>query len=68
MILLVGASASGKTEVGKILLSKYGMKKAVTQTSRQIRPSEVDGVDYHFVSKEEFLRLWDEGKLIENTF
>ncbi|MBP5091656.1 MAG: hypothetical protein J6328_03760 [Bacilli bacterium] len=68
MILLVGASASGKTEVGKILLSKYGMKKAITHTSRSIRPNEVDGVDYHFVSKEEFLSLWNEGKLIENTF
>ena len=68
MILLIGASASGKTEVAKVLLAKYGMKKAVTHTSRTIRPSETDGVDYHFVSKETFQKLWDEGKLIENTF
>ena len=61
MILLIGASASGKTEVAKVLLSKFGMKKAITHTSRPIRPSEVDGVDYHFVTKETFQRLWDEG-------
>ena len=67
MILLIGASASGKTEVAKVLLSKFGMKKAITHTSRPIRRSEVDRVDYHFVTKETFQRLWDEGKLIENT-
>ena len=67
MILLVGASASGKTEVAKLLKSLFGIKKAITHTSRKIRPSEKDGVDYHFVSEEEFLRLYQEGALLENT-
>ncbi len=67
MILLVGASASGKTEVAKLLKSLFGIKKAVTHTSRKPRPGEVDGVDYHFVDEDEFLKLYEEGKLLENT-
>ncbi len=62
MIILVGASASGKTEIAKILY-KNGYKKCVTTTTRQIRPSEVDGIDYHFITKEEFNKL-----LLENAF
>ncbi len=67
MILLIGASASGKTEVAKLLKSLFAIKKAVTHTSRPPRPSETDGIDYHFVSEEEFQRLYEEGKLLENT-
>ena len=37
MILLVGASASGKTEVAKDLYRLFGIKKAVGFTSRQLR-------------------------------
>jgi guanylate kinase len=68
MILLVGASASGKTEVAKDLYRLFGIKKAVTHTSRLPRPGEKDGVDYHFVDKETFLKLDSEGKMVENTF
>ncbi|MDO5330954.1 MAG: AAA family ATPase [Bacillota bacterium] len=67
MIILVGASASGKTEVAKYLLEAHGMKKAVTHTSRLPRQGEKDGVDYHFVSKEEFDRLYQDGKMVERV-
>ncbi|MBO4541500.1 MAG: guanylate kinase, partial [Bacilli bacterium] len=67
MILLIGASASGKTEVAKLLKNLFGIKKAVTHTSRKPRPGEKDGIDYHFVSDEEFQSLYAEGKLLENT-
>ena len=59
MIILIGASATGKTEVGKILNSKYNIKKVVTYTTREKRINEIDDVDYHFVSKEEFIKLKD---------
>lgn len=67
MIILVGASASGKTEVAKRLGCLFGMKKVVTHTTRPPRPNEVDGVDYHFVSEEEFKKLKDEGAFAETT-
>lgn len=55
MLILVGPSASGKTQILKILMEKYGMKKLVTYTTRDMRVNEVDGVDYHFLSKEDFI-------------
>ena len=67
MIVLAGASASGKTEVAKILSSKYGITKIVTTTTRDMRKGEVNGVDYFFVSKEEFERMIKEDKFVEYT-
>jgi guanylate kinase len=67
MIVLIGASASGKTEVAKTLISKHGFSKIVTYTTREIRPSEKNGVDYHFVSKEKFLELKEQSFFLETT-
>ena len=68
MILLVGASASGKTEIARYLSFRYGIKKAVTHTTRPIRPSETPDVDYHFVSVVEFLDLKEKDAFVETTF
>lgn len=68
MILLVGASASGKTEVAKLLNVLHNVKKVVTHTTRTIRPSETPDVDYHFVSKEDFLSLKEQDAFVETTF
>ncbi len=67
LIILVGASATGKTEVGKILKSKYGYNKIVTYTTRDIRIGETKDIDYHFVTKEEFEKMAKEGKFFEYT-
>ncbi len=62
MLILVGPSASGKTEAVKLLIEKYAMKKLVTYTSRPMRINEIDGKDYHFITKEDF------EKKIQNNF
>lgn len=67
MIVLVGPSASGKTEAAKLLYSIYGIKKVITHTTRPMRIDEKDDVDYHFVSKEEFLKLKEKNYFIETT-
>lgn len=67
MIILIGASASGKTEVAKLLVRKYGFKKFVTTTTRKIRCNEVNGIDYFFISKEEFLKKKNNNQFIETT-
>lgn len=67
MIILCGASASGKTEVAKLLMSKYGIKKVVTNTTRPIREGEVNDIDYHFTSKERFLELKEQDYFVETT-
>ena len=65
MLVISGASASGKTEVAHIICKKYGLTRVITVTTREKRIGEVDGVDYFFVSKDEFKKLIEEGKLVE---
>lgn len=67
MIVLAGASASGKTEVAKMLYTKYGIVKVITTTTRDMRCGEKNGRDYFFASKEEFLKMIDEGRFVEYT-
>lgn len=67
MILLVGASASGKTEIAKYLQAHYGIKKVVTHTTRAMRSGERQDVDYHFVSKDQFEQLKKENAFVETT-
>jgi guanylate kinase len=67
MILLTGASASGKTEVSKLLRKEYGIVKVVTHTTRAPRVNEKNGVDYYFVTKEEFLALQAKNFFVETT-
>lgn len=50
---IMGASASGKTTIER-LLEKMGNKRIVSYTTRPARVGEINGVDYHFVSDEEF--------------
>ena len=67
MVILVGASASGKTEVARLLERRYGIKKATTTTSRKPRVGERDGIDYFFVTPEGFERLLKDNRLIEHA-
>ena len=67
MIVLSGASASGKTEVAKMLASKYGIMKVITTTTRDLRVGEVNGKDYFFVSKDEFLKMIKDNRFVEFT-
>jgi guanylate kinase len=67
MIILTGPSASGKTEIAKILFLKYGIRKVITHTTRPIRPSETADVDYHFVTEETFQKLNTEHYFVETT-
>jgi guanylate kinase len=67
MIVLAGASASGKTEVAKELAKKYGITKVITTTTRSMRVCETNGKDYFFVSKEKFELMLQEGRFVEHT-
>ncbi len=67
MIILVGPSASGKTEVSKILATEYGITKVITHTTRPKRIHEINDRDYHFVSKETFEELKRQKAFVETT-
>jgi guanylate kinase len=63
MLIVVGPSAAGKTEVVKKLMEISKLEKLVTYTTRTIRWLEVPGKDYHFLSVDEFKE-----KLANNFF
>ena len=66
MIILSSPSGVGKTTLTKKIQQKYqSFKISVSHTTRSPRSNEVNGVDYHFVSKKEFVKLIDENKFYE---
>ena len=66
MIILSSPSGVGKTTLTKKIQQKYpNFKISVSHTTRIPRSNEVDGVDYHFVSKESFKKLIDQNKFYE---
>ena len=66
MVILSSPSGVGKTTLTKKIQQKYkNFKISVAHTTRTPRSNEVDGVDYHFVSKEKFKELIDRGKFYE---
>lgn len=67
MIVLSGPSASGKTEVAKVLQAKYGICKVITTTTRPMRINEKDKVDYFFVSENRFQEMIHEDLFVEYT-
>lgn len=55
-IIITGPTCSGKTTLANKLAS-IGCNKIVPYTTRPIREGEQDGVDYHYISADEFLRM-----------
>jgi guanylate kinase len=57
----------GKSTVIKRLLEKFPsrLRLSVSATTRRPRPGEVDGVDYHFLSLEDFSKRRDQGEFLE---
>lgn len=66
VVVLSGPSAVGKSTVVRCLREQVpDLHFSVSATTRAPRPGEVDGVDYTFVSADEFQRLIDDGELLE---
>ena len=63
--MIIGPSAVGKDTMINKLKQKYSEKiyKLPSYTTRPIRENEIDGVDYDFVTHEEFDKLEKDGKL-----
>ena len=55
MFILSSPSGAGKTTISNMLLTAdEAIKLSVSATTRPMRPGEIDGIDYHFVSNEKF--------------
>ena len=66
VIVLTAPSGAGKTTVAHALLNQFEkLTFSTSATTRPPRSNEQDGVDYHFISEEEFRRKIDAGDFIE---
>ncbi|XP_072858893.1 guanylate kinase isoform X1 [Pogona vitticeps] len=68
-VVLSGPSGAGKSTLLKKLLKDYEnvFGFSVSHTTRQPRPGEVNGKDYHFVTREEMQKEIDAGGFIEHA-
>lgn len=57
LITILGPSCSGKDTLAKELMKNYDWKGIVSYTTRDKRPGEKDGIDYHFVDKDKFRNM-----------
>lgn len=66
LIVLSGPSGVGKsTVIAQLMQQRPDLFFSVSLTTRSPRPGETDGVNYHFVSREEFERRVEQGDLLE---
>ncbi|WP_421852063.1 guanylate kinase [Oricola sp.] len=66
MLVLSSPSGAGKSTIARNLLeTDTALELSVSVTTRQRRPSEIDGVHYHFISARDFERLRDTDALLE---
>jgi len=67
LVIISGPSGVGKGTVRKALFEMEGhdLVYSISMTTRPKREGEVDGVDYFFVSVEEFEKRIEEGKFLE---
>lgn len=67
LIVLSGPSGVGKGTVRKAVFESEDndFQYSVSMTTRKPRPGEVDGVDYHFRTREEFEAMIEAGEMLE---
>jgi guanylate kinase len=68
VFVVTGPSGAGKgTLIGALARRLPVLEVAISATTRPLRPGETDGVEYHFLTEEEFVRRIDAGAFIEHV-
>jgi guanylate kinase len=66
MLVIASPSGAGKSSITRaVMATDPNLELSVSVTTRPKRPSEVEGVHYHFVSVSEFERMRADGELLE---
>jgi len=65
LIILSGPSGVGKSTIERRLCGEFGYGRMISHTSRDMRAGEINGVDYYYVSHEEFMAMDQRGDLAE---
>jgi len=68
LIVFSGPSGAGKDTILNHLLEKSpNLRLSVSATTRLPRQGETDGTDYHFISKDQFKKMFDQGEMLESA-
>ena len=68
LYVIAAPSGAGKTSLLKALMaSRPGLEFSVSCTTRNPRPGEIDGRDYHFIARKDFEHLVDANEFIEHA-
>jgi guanylate kinase len=66
LFILSAPSGAGKTTLCQAVLRRFpDMLYSVSHTTRLPRPGETQGIDYHFIAKDEFMHLIESGEWAE---
>lgn len=65
LVVISGPSGAGKTSVCRALKLRPEVEFSVSATTRAMRAGERDGIDYHFLSREDFQRRVGENQFLE---
>lgn len=65
LVVISGPSGSGKTSIIRRLLDRVDIVFSVSATTRSPRPGETEGIDYNFVTTDEFAEMVAENTLLE---
>jgi len=65
IIIIIGPGGSGKSTLVKSISEILNIKKIISTTSRKIRKNEIDHVDYHFISKDDFKKRIEQNLFLE---
>ena len=66
LLVISGSSGAGKdTVIERMKQLRLPLAHVVTATTRQQRPSEIDGIHYHFLTVERFQQMVEQGEMLE---
>ena len=69
LILISGTTCAGKgTVIKELLKNDPNRVLSISYTSRKIRKGEMDGVNYHYITKEEFEEKMENNNLLEHNY
>jgi guanylate kinase len=67
IFVFTGPDGSGRKTVADMVGQTLGLRKVLSYTTRPRRPAEVDGQDYHFITREQFEEAERNGEFVESV-
>jgi guanylate kinase len=67
IITVTGPSGTGKSTLFEKILGKENEITSFTTRERRVKAGEIDGIHYHFITKEKFNELKENGGLFEKS-